>query len=112
MAINFKGAHFPPEVILMGIRWYVAYPLRTRHVEALRDARGGQRPLPPHPVAPPGEPAAGRGVAAASAPGVGQGAEGRALQPGPGARAPSIQRASPWPCAAPRSGPRRPPSGA
>src|SRR5262247_3597721 len=32
MAINFKGAHFPPEVILMGIRWYVAYPLSTRAV--------------------------------------------------------------------------------
>src|SRR5712691_10637189 len=40
MAINFKGAHFPPEVILMGIRWYVAYPLSTRHVEALMEERG------------------------------------------------------------------------
>ena len=27
MAISFKGAHFPREVILMGMRWYVAYPL-------------------------------------------------------------------------------------
>jgi hypothetical protein len=35
MAFNFKGAHFPPEVILMGVRWYVAYPLSTRHVEEL-----------------------------------------------------------------------------
>jgi hypothetical protein len=26
MAIRFKGAHFPPEVMLMGVRWYVAYP--------------------------------------------------------------------------------------
>jgi transposase-like protein len=33
MAISFKGAHFPPEVILMGVRWSVAYPLSTRHVE-------------------------------------------------------------------------------
>jgi transposase-like protein len=24
MAISFKGAHFPKEVILMGVRWYVA----------------------------------------------------------------------------------------
>ena len=31
MAISFKGAHFPQEVILMGVRWYVAYPLSTRH---------------------------------------------------------------------------------
>ena len=40
MAINGKGAHFPPEVILMGIRWYVAYPLSTRHVEDLMEERG------------------------------------------------------------------------
>src|SRR5213593_1363337 len=42
MAINFKGAHFPPEVILMGIRWYIAYPLSTRHVEELMEERGVQ----------------------------------------------------------------------
>ena len=40
MAIDFKGAHFPPEIILMGIRWYVAYPLSTRHVEELMEERG------------------------------------------------------------------------
>src|SRR5947208_2526677 len=40
MAIDFKGAHFPPEVILMGVRWYVAYPLSTRHVEELMEERG------------------------------------------------------------------------
>src|SRR4029078_9292375 len=40
MAIDFKGAHFPPEVILMGVRWYVAYPLSTRHVEALMEEGG------------------------------------------------------------------------
>src|SRR3989442_14175333 len=40
MAISFKGAHFPKEVILMGIRWYVAYPLSTRHVEELMEERG------------------------------------------------------------------------
>ena len=40
MAINFTGAHFPPEVILRGIRWSVAYPLRTRHGEALMAERG------------------------------------------------------------------------
>ena len=39
-AISFKGAHFPKEVILMGVRWYVAYPLSTRHVEALMEERG------------------------------------------------------------------------
>jgi len=40
MAISFKGAHFPKEVILMGVRWYVAYPLSTRHVEELMEERG------------------------------------------------------------------------
>src|SRR6185295_16103504 len=40
MAISCKGAPFPPEVILMGVRWYVAYPLSTRHVEALMEERG------------------------------------------------------------------------
>src|SRR5262244_4447621 len=40
MAIDFKGAHFPPDIILMGVRWYVAYPLSTRHVEELMLERG------------------------------------------------------------------------
>src|SRR6266849_3716573 len=40
MAISFKGAHFPHDIILMGVRWYVAYPLRYRHVEELMEERG------------------------------------------------------------------------
>jgi putative transposase len=40
MAVSFKGAHFPKEIILMGVRWYVAYPLSTRHVEELMQERG------------------------------------------------------------------------
>jgi transposase-like protein len=40
MAVSFKGAHFPPEIILMGVRWYVAYPLSTRHIEELMEKRG------------------------------------------------------------------------
>jgi transposase-like protein len=43
MAVSFKGAHFPQEVILMGVRWYVAYPLSTRHVEELMLERGCPR---------------------------------------------------------------------
>jgi transposase-like protein len=38
--ISFKGAHFPQEIILMGVRWYVAYPLSYRHVEELMAERG------------------------------------------------------------------------
>jgi transposase-like protein len=40
MAISFQGAHFPPDVILMVVRWSVAYPLSYRHVEALLEERG------------------------------------------------------------------------
>ena len=35
MAISFKGAHFPQDVILMGVRWYVAYPLSYESMEML-----------------------------------------------------------------------------
>ena len=38
--IRFKGAHFPKGVMLMGVRWYVAYPLSARHVEELMRERG------------------------------------------------------------------------
>ena len=40
MTISFKGAHFPAEIILMGVRWSIAYPLSTRHVEELMEERG------------------------------------------------------------------------
>ena len=40
MAVSFKGAHFPQEIMLMGVRWYVAYPLSYRHVEELMEERG------------------------------------------------------------------------
>lgn len=40
MAISFKGAHFPQDIILMGVRWDVAYPLSYRHVEELLEERG------------------------------------------------------------------------
>ena len=40
MPVRFKGTHFPQEIILMGVRWYVAYPLSYRHVEELMEERG------------------------------------------------------------------------
>jgi putative transposase len=40
MAISFKGAPFPQDIILMGVRWYLAYPLSYRHVEELMEERG------------------------------------------------------------------------
>jgi putative transposase len=38
--VSFKGAHFPQEIILTCVRWYVAYPLTYRHVEELMQERG------------------------------------------------------------------------
>ena len=38
--LNFKGMRFPIDVILVCIRWYVAYPLGYRHLEELMDERG------------------------------------------------------------------------
>ena len=32
MAISFKGAHFPPDIMLMGVRWYVASPLNLLYL--------------------------------------------------------------------------------
>src|SRR5882724_8548034 len=40
MAVSFKGAHFPQDIILMGARRYVAYPLSMRPVEELMRERG------------------------------------------------------------------------
>jgi transposase-like protein len=38
--ISFQGAHVPQDIMLMGVRWYVAYPSRYRHVEELMEERG------------------------------------------------------------------------
>ena len=40
MALSVQGAHCPQDIILMGVRWSVADPLRARHVEALLAERG------------------------------------------------------------------------
>jgi len=40
MAIACKGAHCPPEVLVMGVRWEGASPLSTRHGEERLEARG------------------------------------------------------------------------
>ena len=38
--INFKGRHFKNEIILMSVRWYVAYALSYRDIEELMAERG------------------------------------------------------------------------
>lgn len=38
--IDFKGSHFEKEIILWGVRWYVAYPISYRQVEEMMGERG------------------------------------------------------------------------
>ena len=38
--IEFKGSHFERDVILWGVRWYVAYPISYRQLEEMMDERG------------------------------------------------------------------------
>ena len=38
--LNFKEMRFPIDIILVCIRWYVAYPLSYRHLEEMMDERG------------------------------------------------------------------------
>ena len=38
--MEFKGSHFEKEIILWGVRWYVAYPLSYRQLEEMRKERG------------------------------------------------------------------------
>lgn len=40
MAISCQGAHCPQDIMLMGVRWDVAYPWSYRHVEELLEERG------------------------------------------------------------------------
>lgn len=38
--ISFAGRHFPKDLILMAVRWKLAYPLSYRNIEELMDERG------------------------------------------------------------------------
>ncbi len=38
--IDFKGSHFEREIILWGVRWYVAYPISYRQLEEMMEERG------------------------------------------------------------------------
>ena len=38
--ISFKGRHFPKDMILMSVRWKLAYPLSYRNIEELMEERG------------------------------------------------------------------------
>jgi transposase-like protein len=38
--VNFKGSQFEREIILWGVRWYVAYPISYRQLEEMMGERG------------------------------------------------------------------------
>ena len=38
--IDFKGSHFEREIMLWGVRWYVAYPISYRQLEEIMDEGG------------------------------------------------------------------------
>ena len=38
--IDFKGSHFETEIILVCVRWYLAYPLSYRQIEEIMQERG------------------------------------------------------------------------
>jgi len=38
--IDFKGSQFERDIILWGIRWYVAYPISYRQLEEMMQERG------------------------------------------------------------------------
>jgi putative transposase len=40
MTLAFKGSHFERDVILWGVRWYVAYPISYRQIEEMMGERG------------------------------------------------------------------------
>ena len=80
MALSFKGAHFPHEIMLMGVRWYVAYHLKRSACGRTPAGAGGTDRSRDHParsrvIQPP----AGRSVAPPEACRVGQLADGRDL---------------------------------
>jgi hypothetical protein len=73
MAVSFKGAHFPQEIILIGICWYLAYPLSTRHVEELMLERGcPRRSFHDQPVSRQIQPSDGGHVSSSQTAGVGE----------------------------------------
>jgi putative transposase len=40
MAMDFKGSYFEHEIVLWGVRWYVAYPISYRQLEEMMGEHG------------------------------------------------------------------------
>jgi putative transposase len=37
--VDFKGSHFERQIVLWGVRWYVAYPISYRQLEEMMEER-------------------------------------------------------------------------
>jgi hypothetical protein len=46
--VDFKGSHFEREIVLWGVRWYVAYPISYRQLEEMMEERGVNFRRPPN----------------------------------------------------------------
>jgi hypothetical protein len=51
--IDFKGSQFEREIILWGVRWYVAYPISYRQLEEMMGERGVMLQMSSFPVCSP-----------------------------------------------------------
>lgn len=40
--VDFKGSQFERDIILWGVRWYMAYPISYRQVEEMMAERGSE----------------------------------------------------------------------
>ena len=38
--VDFKGRHFEREIVLLGVRWYVAYQITHRQLEEMMEKQG------------------------------------------------------------------------
>jgi hypothetical protein len=47
MMVSFKGVHFEKDTILTCVRWYLVYPLSSRHLEEVTQERGVSSIMPP-----------------------------------------------------------------
>src|SRR6266446_3554875 len=110
MAIEGTGAHCPHEIMRMGVRGSVAYPLRTRHVEARMAACGVDVDhAPRHRRTSTESPRLTEALHRRTRPVGGAWADGRDVHhgQGPWARALSTTTVRPWTVSAPHRAPQR-----
>jgi putative transposase len=40
VVVDLKGSHFEREIVISGVRWYVAYPISYHQLEEMMEERG------------------------------------------------------------------------